>query len=202
MPKVIGITGGIATGKSTVLRMFGELGADTLSADTLAHEVLAEGTEAYAETVARFGKGILMPDGEIDRAALGALVFADDAARQSLNSITHPRIIAAIRRHVDSFRSNPPSPDAVLAVEIPLLFECGLETIVDEVLVVAAEPKAQLSRLTSRNCLTTQDAEARIAAQMPIEFKIERAHRVIYNEGSEQDLAVVVRMVWDEIHLP
>jgi len=201
MPRVIGITGGIASGKSTVLRLFGELGATTLSADDLAREVLAKGTEGYAEAVARFGESIVRPDGEIDRSALGAIVFSDESARQALNDITHPRIIAAMQRHIDGFRSSPPKPDSVLAVEIPLLIECGLEGIVDEVLLVVAEPETQVRRLTSRSSLTRQEALSRLAAQMPIDRKIEHADRVIHNEGSLEDLADIVRVVWDEILL-
>jgi dephospho-CoA kinase len=201
MPKVVGITGGIATGKSTVLGMLADLGARTLSADDLAREVLAKGTPGYAETVERFGQAILAPDGQIDRRALAGIVFADAEARQTLNDITHPRIIAAMRRRIDSFRAHPPDPNAVLAVEIPLLVECGLAGTVDEVLVVVAEPRTQVSRLTRRYGMTDEDARRRLAAQMPMECKIERADRVITNEGSSEDLADSVRAVWDQIHL-
>lgn len=201
MPKVLGITGGIATGKSTVLRMLGELGAETLSADDLAREVLAKGSEGYRETVERFGDAILTPDGEIDRSALAAIVFGDESARQVLNSITHPRIIAAIQRRIDEFRTDPPSPDAVLAVEIPLLIECGLEEIVDEVVVVAAEPATQVSRLTTRSRMSAEEARRRLAAQMPIESKIEHADRVIRNEGTMEELREAVRATWQDIGL-
>ena len=201
MPKVIGITGGIATGKSTVLQLFAELGALTLSADDFAREVLAKGGLAYRDTVERFGEGILMPDGEIDRAALGAIVFTDPSARADLNSITHPHIIAAMQQAVDRFRSAPPAPDAVMAVEIPLLIECGLQHTVDEVIVVAAEPQTQQSRLTTRSHLTAEEAQSRIAAQMPIERKIQYADRVIWNSGSLEDLRASVRAVWEEMHL-
>lgn len=201
MPRVLGITGGIATGKSTVLRMLGELGAETLSADDLAREVLARGTEGYRETVERFGNGILTPDGEIDRSALGAIVFTDESARQVLNSITHPRIISAIQHRIDEFRRNPPSPNAVLAVEIPLLVECGLEGIVDEVVVVSAEPATQVSRLTTRSRMSVEEARRRLAAQMPIERKIERADRVIRNEGTLEELWEAVRAAWQDIGL-
>lgn len=201
MPKVLGITGGIATGKSTVLRMLGELGAETLSADDLAREVLAKGSEGYRETVERFGDAILTPDGEIDRPALAAIVFGDESARQVLNAITHPRIIAAIQRRIDEFRTKPPSPDAVLAVEIPLLIECGLEEIVDEVVVVAAEPATQVSRLTTRSRMSAEQARRRLAAQMPIESKIEHADRVIRNEGTMEELREAVRATWQDIGL-
>jgi dephospho-CoA kinase len=180
--------------------MFGELGAATLSADDLAREVLANGSEGYDETVERFGRGIVKPDGEIDRSALGAIVFSDDAARQALNEITHPRIIAAVQRRIDSFRSDPPAGDAVLAVEIPLLVECGLERIVDEVLVVSAEPETQLSRLTTRSPMRDDEARRRLAAQMPVKQKVERADRVIANEGTVEDLWRSVRAAWEEIH--
>jgi len=199
MPRVIGITGGIATGKSTVLRMFGELGAETLSADDLARQALAKGTEAYRETVERFGDGILTPDGEIDRSALGAIVFADESARQDLNAITHPRVISAIQRRIDEFRTNPPSPNAVLAIEIPLLVECGLEAIVDEVVVVSAEPATQVSRLTTRSRMSAEEARRRLAAQMPIERKIQHADRVIRNEGTLEELREAVRAAWEDV---
>ena len=201
MPKVIGITGGIATGKSAVLGMLAELGAEVLSADELAREVLAKGSDAYSETVQRFGEGILKADGEIDRCLLAAIIFSDAQARQDLNDITHPRIIAAMRERIERFRANPTAPDSVLAVEIPLLVECALEETVDKVLVVAAEPGTQVSRLTRERGVSVAEANRRIAAQMPIERKIERADWVIYNDGSLEFLDSSVRAVWGEIHL-
>jgi dephospho-CoA kinase len=201
MPKVIGVTGGIATGKSTVTRLFQELGALTLSADDIARDVLARDGAAYKETVERFGRGILQPDGEIDRAALGAVVFADSQARADLNELTHPHIISTIQAFIDRFRMAPPAPDSVMVVEIPLLMECGLQSIVDEVVVVAAEPQTQECRLTTRSNLTAEEARRRIEAQMPIELKVERADRVIWNTGSLDDLRDSVRAVWDEMHL-
>lgn len=202
MPKVIGVTGGIATGKSTVTRMFAELGAETISADEFARLVLAKDGPAYRQTIEHFGEGITTPDGEIDRAALGAIVFSDPQALAALNDITHPHIISAMQDRIDRFRQHPPAPDAVMAAEIPLLIECELEGVVDEVVVVAAEPETQQCRLTSRSGLTAEEARRRIAAQMPIEHKIERADRVIWNSGSIDDLRGSVAAVWDEMHLP
>lgn len=201
MPKVIGITGGIASGKSTVLRLFGELGARVLSADDLARDVLAKGGPAHREAIERFGEGIVGLDGEIDRPTLGGIVFSDPTARADLNAITHPHIISAMQRGIDDFRSTPQEPGAVLAVEIPLLIECGLEGMVDEVVVVAAEPETQQSRLTSRSGLSAEQARQRIAAQIPIEHKVERADRVIWNNGSLEDLRALVHAAWDEMHL-
>lgn len=202
MPKVIGITGGIATGKSSVLEMFAELGAEVLSADEVAREVSVKGSDAYLETVGRFGEGILKADGEIDRAALGAIIFSDAQARRDLNDITHPRIIALLNERIARFRASPPAAESILAVEIPLLVECGLEQTVDEVLVVAAEQATQVSRLTRRRGVSVAEANRRIAAQMPIERKIKRADWVIWNDGSLEALESSVRAVWGEIHLP
>lgn len=201
MPKVIGITGGIATGKSTVLRLFGEFGAQTLSADDLAREVLARDGSAYHQTVEHFGDSILRPDGEIDRQALAAIVFADPDARAHINRITHPQIISAMQQAIDSFRKKPPAPDAVLALEIPLLVECGLESMVDKVVVVATEQAMQQSRLTYRSGLSAEDVERRIAAQMPIERKAEHADFVIWNNSSMEDLRRSCSALWHEIHL-
>lgn len=201
MPKVIGITGGIATGKSTVLRIFAELGAEILSADDLAREVLKKDGAAYAQTIERFGRAIVKDDGEIDRAALSDIIFTDPEARRDLNDLTHPHIISAMGDMISHFRSAPPAPDAVLAVEIPLLIECGLEGLVDEVVVVAAEPQTQQSRLTNRRGTSIEQAQSRIAAQIPMERKIERADWVIRNDGSLDSLDSSVRAIWGEIRL-
>lgn len=201
MPRVIGITGGIATGKSTVLLMFAELGAEVLSADVFAREVLAKGSVGYADAINRFGKGITSANGEIDRPALSAIIFSDAKARQDLNDITHPRIIAAMRRCIDRFRAAPPAPDAILAVEIPLLVECGLEGIVDNVLLVAAEPQTQVCRLTKRSRVSVDDANKMIASQIPIEHKVEHADWVIWNDGSVTQLRSSIHALWREIHL-
>lgn len=201
MVRVLGLTGGIGTGKSTVLQMFGELGADTLSADVIARQVLAKDAPGYHRVVERFGEDILTPEREIDRPKLADIIFDDPQARQDLNDITHPPIIDLTQQYVDRFRSSPPSPDAVLAVEIPLLIECGLEHIVDEVILVAAEQETQLRRLTKRSEISREEAQQRIAAQMPIEQKIPHADRVIWNNDSLESLRDSVKRVWDEIHL-
>jgi len=202
LARVIGITGGIGTGKSTVVRMLTELGASSVSADEIARDVLARGTEAYAEVVARFGRGVLTPEGEIDRGALARIIFADAEARAALDAITHPRIISAMAEHIRRFRAAPPSPDAVLAAEIPLLIECGMEHMVDEVVVVAAEQETQMGRLTTRSGIPYDEAFGRIAAQMPLSEKIRRADRVIRNDGSVDELRRSVEALWREVHMP
>jgi dephospho-CoA kinase len=201
MPIVLGITGGIATGKSTVTRMLAELGAETSSADEVAREVLERGTAVFREVVERFGEGVLKPDGSIDRAELGRLVFADEQARRDLEAITHPRIISAINESIDKFRREHAGERRVLAVEIPLLYECGLEDTVDEVLVVAAEQEAQVGRLTTRSMVTREEALSRIRAQMSLDEKVERADFVVWNDDSIEVLSRRVRAVWEEIFL-
>jgi dephospho-CoA kinase len=196
---VLGVTGGIATGKSTVLKMLSDLGALTLSADTIAHEVLAKDTPAYRQVFERFGSEVLGPDGEVDRSALAAVIFTDPVAREDLNAITHPHIIRRVREHIDSFRRSPPSPDSVLAIEIPLLMECGLESMVDQVLVVAAEQETQVGRLTSRSGISPQEALRRIQTQMPVSQKVERADIVIWNDGDLDELEGSVKDLWEEI---
>ena len=201
MALVLGVTGGIGAGKSTVLRMLARLGAETVDADDIARDVLARDTPAYGDVVQRFGRQILTADREIDRSALGSIVFRDPDARKALEDITHPRIIARIRSLIDRFRDNPPSCEAVLALEIPLLLECGLEHVVDQVMVVAAEQETQLDRLTSRSIASREEALRRIDAQMPLAHKIERADKVIWNDGTLQALEGSVRAAWDEILL-
>lgn len=199
MALVIGVTGGIATGKSTVLKMLSDLGALTLSADVIAREVLAKDTPAYRQVVERFGSEVLRPDGEVDRPALAAVIFSDPVAREDLNAITHPHIIRGVQEHIDDFRLSPPSPDAVLAIEIPLLIECGLESMVDQVMLVAAEQDTQVGRLTSRGRISPQEALRRIQTQMPVSQKVERADMVVWNEGDLDELEGSVRGLWEEI---
>ncbi len=201
MAFVLGITGGIATGKSTVLEMFRALGAQSLSADDLARDVLARGAAAYDEAVARFGERIVASDGQIDRAALGDIVFRDADARRDLNAITHPRIIALLDKQIGDFRRKAGSRKEVLAVEIPLLIECNLEGLVDEVLLVAAEQGTQMNRLTSVGNLSKEQALSRIQAQMSVHDKLERSDRVIWNDDNIDSLEDSVRRIWEDILL-
>ncbi|MCE5314591.1 MAG: dephospho-CoA kinase [Armatimonadota bacterium] len=198
---IIGITGGIGTGKSTVLKILAELGARTLSADDIAREVLAKGEPAYREVLAHFGSAVLAAGGQIDRQVLAGIIFADPEARHDLDTITHPRIIAKINRAIRAFRDEPGSESSVLVVEIPLLMECGMESIVDEVIVVAAEQETQIRRLTSRGGISRDEALRRIGSQMSMTDKVRRADRVIRNDSDMQSLRESVEAVWREILL-
>jgi dephospho-CoA kinase len=198
--RVLGITGGIATGKSTALMIFAELGAQVLSADDIARKVLALGEPAFYEVVARFGKEMLTSDGQLDRPAIAKKIFADPQARRDLDAITHPRIISKIDEEIKAFRSNP-TAEGVLAVEIPLLIECSMEDMVDEVILIAAEQQTQVHRLTSRSGLSRDEALQAIAAQMSIDHKIQHADRVIWNDSDMEFLRSSIEKVWREILL-
>jgi dephospho-CoA kinase len=197
MSIVIGITGGVATGKTTVMEMLRELGAKTLSADDIAREVLQPGTSESDEVVRRFGLAILDSKGRINRAALANIIFRDKKVREILNSITHPGIIAILEERIEKFRESAGEKD-VLAVEIPLLVECNLSGLVDIILVVAAEQETQISRLKTRGLSDTQALE-RIAAQISLSEKTQAADWVIWTDVSLDDTGRQVRQVWDSV---
>ena len=196
---VVGITGGISTGKSTVLEMLRKLGCQAISADDLAREILAPGEPAYSEVLDRFGRDVLAADGTIDRSLLARIVFADKHAREDLNRITHPRIIQKLQSAINEFRDTTEPENAVLAVEIPLLFECNLRNIVDHVLVVAAEQEIQLSRLTTRTGITRDEAVRRIQSQLDLNEKVRMADYVIWNNGTLEDLEQAVNDFWQKL---
>lgn len=182
---VLGITGGIATGKSTVTRMFAEMGAPTISADALAHQLLAPGTQTTRAVLRAFPACADPADPTvltIDRRALGRAIFADPKARTQLEAITHPPIIAVLREQIHDWRSQPEA--GIAAAEIPLLFEAGLEKLVDRVVVVACAEAAQVARLEARRGMDPAEARRRIAAQWPLAEKIARADFVIATNGS------------------
>jgi dephospho-CoA kinase len=190
------LTGGIATGKSHSLARFAALGAPVIDADQLAREAVAPGTAGLAAVVARFGPGILKSDGTLDRAGLGAIVFADRAARAALESIIHPEVRQRIR---EWFVSLPPHHSVAIA-DIPLLFETGQEHEFDRVIVCACEPAEQLRRLVTRDGLTEEAARQRIAAQWPIAEKVARAHHVIRTDGSFADTDAQIRAAFEALN--
>ena len=178
--RLIGLTGGIGSGKSTVARMLAERGAAVVDADLLAREVVEPGQPALAEIAAEFGPSVLLPDGRLDRAALGAVVFADAARRERLNAITHPRVGALMQERIAAALA---SDAPLVAVDIPLLFEGSRQSLFEGVLLVWAPPELQLRRLVERDGMAEAEARARIAAQMPIDEKRALATWVIDNSG-------------------
>ncbi len=192
-PYVIGLTGNIACGKSLVLRELATRGAETIDADQVAREVTEPGSPVLAAIVQEFGTGILQPDGSLDRRALGAIVFRDPDALRRLEAITHPAILAEIRRRVAA------SERPVVVIDAIKLFESSLARDCDEVWVVTCRPDQQLARLMARNGLTEEEALARIRAQPPQEEKVTRADRVIDNSGSIEETRRQVAALWQEV---
>ncbi|HKR98452.1 MAG TPA: dephospho-CoA kinase [Candidatus Dormibacteraeota bacterium] len=192
----VALTGGIASGKSTVSAMLQRLGALVVDADQLVREAQQPGTKAYADIVARFGSGVVAADGSLDRAALGRLVFEDADARRDLEAITHPRVRELIAERLVEAEAGGAS---VAVVDIPLLFETDRAGQYSGVLLVYAAPAVQLQRLRERSGLTDAEARQRLAAQLPIDEKRARATWVIDNSGSLEATEVQVKRWWDEL---
>ncbi|GAB2722665.1 dephospho-CoA kinase [Paenibacillus thermoaerophilus] len=181
----IGLTGGIACGKSTVAAMLAARGAAIIDADRVAREVVEPGKPALAAVAAEFGPGVLDENGGLNRKALGAIVFADAKKRRKLESILHP----AIRERMDKLAEEAEArdPDAIVIADIPLLYESGLQDRYERVLVVYVPPEIQLRRLMERDKLSEAEARSRLAAQWPIDRKRELADDVIDNSGTLEE---------------
>lgn len=182
--KKVALTGGIATGKSYVLDRFRQLGVPCLDADTLAHGVLAAGTEATRAIADRFGPDVLDANGAVDRKRLGPIVFADPAARKELEALVHPGVYRAIQAGLRAFELIGGSPLAI--VDIPLLYETGRAVDFDTVVATVCTPAVQLSRMRQRG-LSEEEARQRLAAQLPAEEKAARADYVISTDGSFEE---------------
>lgn len=193
--RIIGLTGGIASGKTTVARMFEELGGVVVDADLLAREVVRPGEEAYQEIVAAFGEQVLHGDGTLNRAALGAIVFADPAARRTLEQITHPAIAKRAQDRLAELRQ---AGTRIVFYVAPLLIEAGITSRVDEVWVVYLNPEIQVQRLMARDGITRAEAQQRIDSQMPMDEKRRHGTVVIDNSGDLAALKEQVTRVWAE----
>lgn len=169
----VGLTGGIATGKSYVLSVLHELGCAVSDADTLAHQAIEPGKPAYQDIVNEFGRVVLNEDGTVNRATLGGLVFADAAKRERLNALVHPRVYEAQAAWLAEVATH--NPQAIAVLDAALIIETGSYKRFDKVVVVWCEPQLQLERLMARNNLPREQAEARIAAQMPSAEKLKFA---------------------------
>lgn len=196
MTLVIGLTGGIATGKSTVASWLRQAGWAIIDADQVAREVVQPGTVGLAKLQQAFGTQIITAGGTLDRAKLSQIVFQDAAQRRRLNHILHPLIEAAVDHQLASLVTKQVP---VVVLDVPLLYESGWDKKCDQVWVVTTDPATQLRRLMARNHLAAPDAQARMAAQMPLAQKCQRADAVINNQGSplalQQQVARLVRQV-------
>lgn len=192
----VGLTGGIGSGKSAVSALFVARGAMLVDADLNAREVVAKGTPGLAAVVAAFGREMLTAEGELDRPALGRVVFADPARLAQLNAIVHPLVGELSARQTAAAEE---AGARVLIHDVPLLVENDLQSRYDAVIVVAASPETQLDRLTRLRGMSPEDASARIAAQAPLAEKVAAATYVIDNDGPRDALAPQVERIWQAL---
>ena len=195
--RTVGLTGGIATGKSYILQVLGELGCETIDADAVAHQVIEPGQPAHREIVEHFGGEVLAGDGAIDRAKLGAIVFADNTQREKLNSIVHPKVYEAQARWLAEVASR--SPDAIAVVDAALMIETGSYRRFDKLIVSFCDPQVQLERLMARNNLNPAEAQARISAQMSSEQKLKYADYTIDTSNGFEDTRRQVEEIYAEL---
>ncbi len=193
----IGLTGGIASGKSTVAEIFGSLGAIVIDLDRLAHEVMATDELVKLDLEGYFGPEILKTDGTIDRVALGRIVFGGKEDMDALNRIVHPHVSQKWQKLIDDIQRQHPA--AVVVSDVPLLMEAGLAPLFDLVILVYVPPALQLQRLMARNCISEAEALRRLAAQWPIDEKKSQAHLVIDNQGEISRTREVIHSLWGEL---
>ncbi|MCM3354153.1 dephospho-CoA kinase [Bacillus halotolerans] len=184
MTLVIGLTGGIASGKSTVANMLIDKGITVIDADIIAKQAVEKGMPAYRQIIDEFGEDILLENGDIDRRKLGALVFTNEQKRLALNSIVHPAVREEMLKRRNESIANQ---ETFVVLDIPLLFESKLESLVDKIIVVSVTKELQLERLTKRNQLTEEEALSRIRSQIPLEEKVSRADNVIDNSRTLEE---------------
>ncbi|MBA4421746.1 MAG: dephospho-CoA kinase [Syntrophus sp. (in: bacteria)] len=193
----VGLTGGIATGKSTVARILVGKGALLIDFDELSHDVEQPEGPVWQEIVRHFGEEILHDDRTINRRKLGDIVFADREKLGLLNRIVHPAVFKEWHRRIEEIRKV--QPDAIVLSDIPLLIEAGMKPMVDLVLLVYLSPEEQIARLVARNGYRREDAEKRIASQTPIGEKLPFADIVVHNDGSPETTRIAVGEVWEEL---
>jgi dephospho-CoA kinase len=190
---VLGVTGNIASGKTTVMRMLVELGAIHFDADLVYRELVSPGQPLLAKLAGHFGSGIVVADGSLDRAALGAIVFSDPMKLRELDELTHPVVIAEIDRRVAETDA-----DRIAVIDAVKLIESGHADHCDEVWLVTASTELQVARLMKRNILSEVEARRRVASQAPLEPKLARADRVIDNSGTFEETRAQVEFAWRE----
>src|SRR5262252_6880492 len=194
---LVGLTGNIGSGKSTVARMLSERGATIIDADVLARRAVELGTPAYTRIVSRWGRAVLSPDGHLDRAALRRIVFADNEQLEELNEIVHPEVERLRDRLVEQARARG---DRIVVCDIPLLFEKGMADRFDRILLVDAPRPIRLERLLQDRGLQTTEAMEIIAAQMPAELKRARADYIVENAGTLTQLERRVQDLWASLN--
>jgi dephospho-CoA kinase len=197
MHRSFGLTGGIASGKSTVARFLEALGAKVIDADRVGHELLQSSNPIHHKVVSHFGQEILEPGGEIDRGRLGSIVFTDPQKLSDLNSILHPSLIARVGELTEELRSR--HPRAVILVDAALIYEAGIADCFAKILVAWCRPEQQIERLMAKTGLSREDALRRRASQIPPEEKRRRADYVIDCSGSLEETQAQVEALYPEI---
>ncbi|MGQ4807623.1 Dephospho-CoA kinase [Candidatus Entotheonellaceae bacterium PAL068K] len=200
MVAVIGVTGGIGSGKSTASNMLGELGAEVIDADKVGHQIYLPDTPAWREIIAAFGPDVVAPDRSIDRAKLGPIVFADPQALATLNNITHGKIYAFIQGQIDYIRQKQMAE--VVVVEAAILLEAGWQSLVEHLWVIAASVDIAIERLQTYKNITAEQARARIAAQISNQERIAQADTVIWNNDGLAELRQAVQQEWQSLLNP
>lgn len=181
MTLIVGLTGGIATGKSTVAKMFKDQGIPVIDTDQIAKDLLDKGTEVYQEVVAHFSADILLTDQTINRKKLAREIFVNKSKRELLNSLIHPHVLRIVASEIQKYKE---LSEKVVVVDVPLLFETNFQEQCDKTIVVYTSPKQQLSRLIGRDVIQKEYAQLKISAQMPLSEKIDLADYVINNSFS------------------
>jgi dephospho-CoA kinase len=196
MTRVIGLTGGIGSGKSTVTQYLAKLGAVIIDADKVGHEVYRPNTETWLELVKTFGNRILAEDNTIDRKKLGAIVFGNPEELERLNTIIHPQITKIIKKRIDDYRRKG---IIVVVLDAPVLFEANAKFLVDEVWVVVADKATVIKRAVARTGLPEEQVHSRIRSQMSNKERIKRAQVVIHNNGTVEELREKVKELWERV---
>jgi dephospho-CoA kinase len=199
MALIVGLTGGIVGGKSTVASMFEDLGAKIVDADKLGHSVILPNKSAWKKIVKIFGKDILQNDLIIDREKLGKTVFANQTLLKKLNEITHPEIIKIIKKEIDLVKNKTYNQQKILIIDAALIYEAKIDGLMDKVIVVYIDEDEQIRRLIKRNNLSKDEALQRIKSQMPIKEKIKMADYVIDNSSSLDNTKKQVEKIWKNL---
>jgi dephospho-CoA kinase len=196
MTKVIGLTGGMGSGKSTVSQLFAEFGAVIVDADKVGHEAYQPNTKTWRDLVAAFGRQIVAQDGSIDRKKLGAIVFGSPEQLEHLNHIVHPRMFEMMKERIEQYRQQGVK---VVVLDAAILFEANWTPLVDEIWVVIASESLVITRAKARTGLPEEQIRSRLNSQMPVEEKVKKANVVIQNDGTFEDLQVQVRNLWGKL---
>lgn len=196
---IIGLTGNIGSGKSTVAKFLKEQGAKVIDTDQVARAIVEPGKPALRKIAENFGSDVLNNDGSLDRQALAKIVFNDPAARRKLNAIMHPLITREIKKEILCYKKNRGHNAPALVIEVPLLFETGMEGLMDEIWLVTVDKPVQIQRIMNRDHVSEEHARQRIASQMPQREKIKKSHKTINNSKSLEHTYQQIVTLWKKV---